>query len=214
MAHRSKRGNDLIGRVSGLLLTVSFPFFRAVHLEHHSHTNDPARDPDYVVARRPRLLVPLWLLGISTAYRVHFYGRRLWRRPGEIREALVVEGVLLGALVAAVATGWWRPLLVCWLVPSAAALMWLAFAFDFLPHYPYDSRGRYFDTRVYPGRTLNALLLGQNYHLIHHLWTTIPWYEYRRVFGEIREQLAARGARIGWRVTPLPEHAERIHASR
>ena len=81
----------------------------------------------------------------------------------------------------------------------------LAFAFDFLPHYPYDTNARYFDTRVTPGRVLNTLLLGQNYHLIHHLWTTIPWYRYRRAFGETRDALEARGCRIGWAVTPLPD---------
>jgi beta-carotene hydroxylase len=43
------------------------------------------------------------------------------------------------------------------------------------------------------------LLLGQNYHLIHHLWTTILWYRYQRVFGEIEDELAKRGARIEWR---------------
>ena len=47
--------------------------------------------------------------------------------------------------------------------------------------------------------TGNALLLGQNYHLIHHLWTTIPWYRYQRVFERIEGDLAERGARIEWR---------------
>jgi len=44
-------------------------------------------------------------------------------------------------------------------------------------------------------------LLGQNYHLIHHLWTTIPWYRYQRVFRAIRPELEARGSRIGWTVS-------------
>ena len=79
--------------------------------------------------------------------------------------------------------------------PAAIAVLFLAFAFDFLPHYPYDSTGRYFDTRI-SGRALNAVLLGQNYHLVHHLWTTIPWYRYQPVFGQIRGALEARGCRI------------------
>jgi hypothetical protein len=39
---------------------------------------------------------------------------------------------------------------------------------------------------------------GQNYHLVHHLWTTIPWYRYQRIFFTIDDALAARGCRIGW----------------
>lgn len=205
VAHRSKRANAVIGRIAGWALGVSFPFFRAVHLEHHSHTNDPARDPDFVVARRPRALVALWCMAIEASYRRHFFGRRLWRDRRDLVEALAFEGVVVALLVASIAQGWWRPLVVCWFAPAFLALVSLAFLFDFLPHYPFDTRARYFDTRIYPGRILNVLLLGQNHHLIHHLWTTIPWWRYQRVFHEIRDDLAARGARIGWRVTPLPE---------
>lgn len=205
IAHRSKRMNALIGRIAGWALLVSYPFFRAVHLEHHSHTNDPARDPDLVVARRPRALVLLWCAAVEASYRRHFFGRRLWRDRRDLAEALAFEAFVLGALVASIAFGFWRPLLVCWIVPAFLALVGLAFCFDFLPHYPFDNRERYYDTRIYPGRVLNVLLLGQNHHLIHHLWTTIPWWRYQAVFHAIRGELAARGARIGWRVAPLPE---------
>jgi beta-carotene hydroxylase len=204
VAHSSKRMNAALGRLAGWTLGVSFPYFRAVHLEHHSHTNDPARDPDLVVARRPRALVALWCMAIEASYRRHFFGRRLWRDRRDLVEALAFEAVMLGLLVASIVWGWWRPLVVCWLAPAFVALVSLAFLFDFLPHYPFDSRARYFDTRIYPGRTLNVLLLGQNHHLIHHLWTTIPWWRYQGVFRTIRDDLVARGARIGWRVRPLP----------
>lgn len=204
IAYPSKGGNAAIGRVAGWTLGVSFPFFRAVHLEHHSHTNDPARDPDLIVAREPRALVALWCMAIEASYRRHFFGRRLWRDRRDLLEAVAFEGVMVGLLVASIALGWWRPLVVCWFAPAFVALVSLAFLFDFLPHYPFDNRARYFDTRIYPGRVLNVLLLGQNHHLIHHLWTTIPWWRYQGVFRTIRDELVARGARIGWHVAPLP----------
>jgi fatty acid desaturase len=109
---------------------------------------------------------------------------------------------LVGAVIVAAATGRFQTLAIVWLGPALIAVAALALAFDFLPHYPYESQERYLDTRVYPGRILNALLLGQNYHLVHHLWTTIPWYRYQRVFGEIQDELAERGARIEWRKEP------------
>jgi fatty acid desaturase len=52
-----------------------------------------------------------------------------------------------------------------------------------------------------------VLLLGQNYHLVHHLWTTIPWFRYRQVFAAIHPDLERRGCRIGWWVRPLPAAA-------
>ena len=198
-AHESRFINDLLGRLSAVPLTVTMPLFRAVHYEHHSHTNDPERDPDLIVATRPRWALPFWCLAIVVHYRRHYFGRRLWRDRSDLVEAIAMECVLFGAIIVAAATGTLATLAVVWLVPALIAVTVLALCFDFLPHYPYESKERYLDTRIYPGRVLNALLLGQNYHLIHHLWTTIPWYRYQRVFDQIEDQLVDRGARIEWR---------------
>jgi beta-carotene hydroxylase len=205
IAHESKWVNATIGRLAGIPFTVPLPLFRAAHFEHHSHTNDPGRDPDLVVAHEPRVLLPLWLLGVVVTYRLAFYRRRLWRSRWQLAEVIAMDLAMDAVLVAAIAGGWIVTLAVVWLAPAALAVLFLAFAFDFLPHWPYDTSARYFDTRVYPGRALNALLLGQNYHLIHHLWTTIPWFRYRGVYAATESDLVARGCRIGWRVAPLPE---------
>ncbi len=197
-AHESRFVNDLLGRLSALPLTVTMPLFRAVHYEHHSHTNDPERDPDLIVNRRPRWALPFWCLAIVVEYRRHYFGRRMWRDRSDLMEAIAMECLLLGAIVLAAATGTIATLAIVWLAPALIAVVVLALCFDFLPHYPYTSQERYLDTRIYPGRILNGLLLGQNYHLIHHLWTTIPWYRYQRVFREIEDDLVERGARIEW----------------
>ena len=73
IAHPSRTVNALLGRLGGLALTISFPLFRGVHYEHHSHTNDPNRDPDLIVARAPRVLLPLWCLAVMVEYRAKFY---------------------------------------------------------------------------------------------------------------------------------------------
>jgi len=197
-AHESRFINDLLGRLSALSLTATMPIFRAVHYEHHSHTNDPERDPDLIVNRRPRWALPFWCVAIVVEYRRHYFGRRMWRDRSDLIEAIAMECFLLGLIGVAVATGTFAMLAIVWLVPALIAVVVLGLCFDFLPHYPYSSRERYLDTRIYPGRILNAFLLGQNYHLIHHLWTTIPWYRYQRVFGEIEDALIERGARIEW----------------
>ena len=197
VAHEARWINAAIGRVAGLALTITLPLFRGVHFEHHSHTNDPERDPDLGVARRPRWLLPLWCGLIPTESRLAFYGRRLWRSRGQLVEALAVDVLVTGVLLATLTTTWAMTLVVVWLAPAAIAVLILAFAFDFLPHYPYDRRERYFDTRIQPGAVRNVVLLGQNHHLIHHLWTTIPWFRYQPVFLAIRDDLARRGCRIG-----------------
>jgi beta-carotene hydroxylase len=197
VAHANKGVNGLLGRVAATLLYSPFRSFRAIHLEHHSHTNDPERDPDFGVSRRPRFLLPLHCLGILVDYRRHFYGRPLWRSRGELTEVLVNEALLLGVTAAALSMPATREWFVwCWLVPALGAATVLAYAFDYLPHVPHEGRGRYRDTRAYPGPVLHALLLAQNYHLVHHLWTTIPWFRYRRAFEGVRPELEQRGCRI------------------
>ncbi|MDH3296380.1 MAG: fatty acid desaturase, partial [Acidimicrobiia bacterium] len=100
--------------------------------------------------------------------------------------------------VAGVATGHTVDLLVVFVLPVLVSLAFLALAFDLIPHLPYDSTERFYDTRALPSRTLNVVFLGQNYHLIHHLWNSVPWYKYQRVFTETRDDLAAVGARVNW----------------
>ena len=205
-AHSSRSVNAVLGRVCGAMLTLAWPLFRAVHLTHHAHLNDDTRDPDLIVSRAPRVLLPIWCVGVVVEYRIKFYGRRLWQTRGMLVEAIASDVAIAGLLGAAIAGGWFVPLAVLWLLPVVLAVLFLAFAFDFVPHYPYDTEARYLATRVMPGRVMNLVLLGQNYHLVHHLWSTIPWYRYQRVYDAIGGELAARGSRIGWwRVATLPD---------
>ena len=66
------------------------------------------------------------------------------------------------------------------------------------PHWPYDSTERFHDTGDLPSRVLNIALLGQNYHLVHHLWNSLPGSRYQDVHRATRNQLAAVGARFDW----------------
>jgi beta-carotene hydroxylase len=110
----------------------------------------------------------------------------------------VMELVAFVVLIAAcVATGHAGDMLVVWTAPALLSVAFLAYTFDYLPHRPYDSRERFMDTRAYGGRVLNVVLLGQNYHLVHHAWNTIAWFRYQRAFDAARDELEAMGARVG-----------------
>ncbi len=212
IAHRNRQLNTGLGRLAGLPLMLPLPLFRAAHLAHHSHTNDPERDPDLMVAKRPTLLRPIWFLWTPIHYRVMVYGRGLLRDRGARFEAFATDAAIVSILLLAIVTGHGLLLLQIWVLPSMLAILGLALAFDLLPHHPHTTRERYYDTRVYPGRILNLLLLGQNYHLIHHLWVTIPWYHYQSSFESVRADLLARHAPIGWhrRAERLPAEASAV----
>lgn len=203
-AHRSRKVCRNLGRVCGLMLASPLPLFWGVHHAHHSHTNDGERDPDLFAATGPAWMRSLTgLLGLYF-YRRHFYGQPLWRDAADRREAIGSDLLLAALLVGTLAT---VPTLVltAWLAPVTLVALLLKYTFDYLPHHPNTRmRGRFHDTRIVPGRIGNILLLGQNYHLVHHLWPTVPWFRNRRLFEEIEPELRERHCAIGWNSLPEP----------
>lgn len=194
-AHTNRRVNDALGWLPSIMLSFHFPVFRTCHLQHHAHTNDPENDPDHFVSHRPGWLRPLWLVGTAFNYRVVYY-RNGWGTPVERRLQMAVDFVLVLSVPVAALTGTLEAVGVLFWMPALLAGSLLFFAFDFLPHTPFTSTERYQDTRIQPGRVRHWLLLGQNYHLVHHLWVSVPWFRYRDVYRELEPELRARGARI------------------
>jgi fatty acid desaturase len=139
-----------------------------------------------------------------------FYWRRWDDRPrAERREQTLAMLVLLAVVVAAVATGHAWELLVLLLFPSRLAVLYLAWAFDYLPHHhlhhtPSQDKLKATRNRVGLERLLTPLLLYQNYHLVHHLHPVIPFYRYISVWRRNEESYlegdpeltTARGRRL------------------
>ncbi len=194
--HRNKAVNDAMGWIPGLLLYFTLPMFRTCHSKHHANTNDPENDPDHAVSRQPAWLRVWWLFTTIFNYRRLWYGRRWWRSRRELAVQVVADVLLVFGFVWVGVAGPTSAYAVIHVIPVVIAGMFLFYTFDFLPHYPFDSTERYRDTRIQPGRLRHAILLGQNYHLVHHLWVTIPWYRYRDVFHLLEDDLVAQGARI------------------
>ncbi|HTN87883.1 MAG TPA: fatty acid desaturase [Sorangium sp.] len=205
VVHEHRRVNRALATIAGFLLTFSFPFFRGVHMRHHRSANDPELDPDAVTSRLGGLVAPvLGGFAVYGSYHWFFYRHRLWRSRTELVEVLMCNAFYLGILVVSIVQGWVVDLAVLWILPLVAALFFLVYTFDYLPHRPHDSAARYYNARAFGGRILAASCLGQNYHLIHHLWPNIPWFRYRRVYLATAEDLRRRGCRIGWTIGPLP----------
>jgi ring-1,2-phenylacetyl-CoA epoxidase subunit PaaE len=82
------------------------------------------------------------------------------------------------------------------IIPLIMTLFVIVLFFDYIPHHPHKSQDRYHNTRIFPGKLMNILLLGQNYHLIHHMYPRLPWYKYQEVYHKILPDLEANGAPI------------------
>ncbi|WP_197466170.1 MULTISPECIES: fatty acid desaturase [unclassified Oleiphilus] len=180
------------------LLLVPYRFFQKIHDRHHSFTNDPDRDPDHYTFAHSWFTVALNSLYIPIQYHVLAFTKL--RGVRAIRStykstACYFTAVVSGLLILT-ALGYGFEIVAFVIIPNIIAVLALALFFDYIPHHPHKSRSRYHDTRIYPGTLLNVLLLGQNYHLIHHMYPRLPWYKYKEVYTRILPDLEVLGAPI------------------
>lgn len=189
VAHRDRIINSVLGHGSALMLGFAFPVFTRVHMQHHANVNDPDNDPDHFVSTGG----PLWLIAARFFYHeIFFFKRRLWRKY-ELLEWFLSR-LFVGLVVyAACQYGFLSYIMNFWFSPALVVGLALGLFFDYLPHRPFKERDRWKNARVYPSPILNILILGQNYHLIHHLWPSIPWYNYQKAYFATQPLLEEKG---------------------
>lgn len=167
---------------------VAVPFgrgklFRLFHMQHHRFANEE-KDPDRWMASSLKTL-PLWGLW------PYLYLARFFRDPSvlpnvtkrEVIGEIVVAGVIIFGF-------WlWQPyyMIFLWLIPTYLAFFLMCLVFMVLPHYPHTGRqdeNPHTTALMRMGQEwwLTPALMHQNYHLIHHLYPTIPFYRYRKAW--------------------------------
>ncbi len=190
-AHKNRIINAILGHGSALMLGFVFPVFTRVHLQHHAHVNDPKNDPDYYVSQGG----PLLLIAPRFFYHeVFFFRRRLWKKH-ELWEWAISRGIVFSLVWLSFQYNFFPFLVNYWFSPALVVGITLGLFFDYFPHRPHQDQGRWHNARVYPNRLLNVLIMGQNYHLIHHLWPSIPWYRYQATYNVTRPLLDAKGCK-------------------
>ena len=181
--------NAILGHGSAMMLSFSFPVFTRVHLQHHGNVNDPDNDPDHFVSTGG----PLWLINARFLYHeIFFFQRRLWRKY-ELLEWFLSRLVVATIFYVSIHYHFLGYILNFWFIPTAVVGLALGLFFDYLPHRPFKERDRWKNARVYPNSILNLLIMGQNYHLIHHLWPSIPWYNYQPAYYATKPLLDEKG---------------------
>jgi beta-carotene hydroxylase len=180
-AHPNRHVNIWLGRISAALEGMTFPLFRAIHMQHHAHTNDPERDPDFIIGRQPRWLLPVWTVMRLTYDNLFMVRNRLWAgRPQHFREHLFTVAIQVAAVATGFAAGGFDFVLWGWIGPALVSGALLELTVAWAVHYPHESQHRLEHSRILHSKFLQVLTLNQNYHLVHHLWPRIPWFRYTR----------------------------------
>lgn len=196
--------NALLGRLTVPFVVpyASAPLFGFIHIEHHRNTNeDLDADPDAWATDGPWWQLPFRWLTIDAWYAT-FYVKHLRRRSArELTETAAIIVVFIAGITVAALTGTLWAVAVIYLIPARIALGVLAWWFDWLPHHGLEvtqRENRYRATRIRIGMEwlLTPVLLYQNYHLVHHLHPSIPFYRYIKAWKRNEEAYLQRDASI------------------
>jgi len=195
--------NGLLGRLAWLFVgpVVAFPSFGYIHIQHHRHSNDDDEDPDTFASHGSPWSLPLRWSMVEYFYLKYYLPRARSRPVSEVAETLVMLTLSLTGLAIAIATGHFWTLAVVFLIPQRIGLTVLAWWFDWLPHHGLGDTqrtDRYRATRNRVGAEwlFTPVLLSQNYHLVHHLHPSVPFYRYLRTWQRNEEAYLERNAAI------------------
>jgi len=201
-----RRAHDRwIGFLLGAPALFSFTAYKVAHLAHHHHTRT-RRDPDDFLNVSPNRLVRsvvfyAWLVAGMLAYLLHVplgalrLGTRRQRRE-IITEYLLMAGMAATAFFLCKRLGRIDVLLQAWILPLSVAIAfgnvrsWAEHALT-RPGHPLTH------TRtVTSNRVVSFLMCNLNYHLEHHLFPGVPWYNLPRLQGLLADEYRRAGAHV------------------
>lgn len=195
----SKIANEWLGRFCVFIFNPGFSFktYRFIHMRHHRFTNEEGRDPDLWAESRYKWLLPAKWLSTDIGYVIFFFKHLADFKKKERVAQYWHFGLLISLVVLVITTGYGMQLLVFWAIPFRVALFFLTLFLDYLPHIPYQNtqaEAPFKATNVYPkkgwlDKLLFVMMLGQNYHLVHHLFPQIPFHRSRKVWPQIKEKI-------------------------
>ena len=192
---RNKHLNFAMGTLfSGYLIFQTMGSYWESHVRfHHGHFGDRDRDPDYNYALQEGLYdeglsphkfalrniaLPL-LLAKVPSYLYSLIEQRLFDKKN--RQEILGMFLYLGILASIfIGLGWGQYLVLFWLVPYLTTFQIIGWFIEMGEHYPLmNNTINLYMTRNRHGHWLENLFTGmhnENYHLIHHLNPSIPFW--------------------------------------
>lgn len=193
--HRAISNNDKLNDflASLAILPVMFmpmgiKLFRMYHMQHHIKCGDPDLDPDIEISSKGKNAFSLWFI----------WGSQYWGYAKKYRSELPrlslnyprLQLFLSLTFIVLMVLNFPLEMVFLWLVPTSFVLWMTAFVFSYLPHHIHphvegeDDMSAYQTTcnRVGAEWLLSPLSQYQNYHLVHHLYPTVPFYRYIKIW--------------------------------
>lgn len=195
--------NAFCGYLVAPLIAVPYASHRIEHFTHHRHTNQPDKDPDFMIQGLGKgfgrkLITILQFIWVQNA----FFGLKHWGKAS-------IKDRIIYCLELSVSIGWRAAFIMLVDQPGTALVILLgyflggyftAYWFAYRPHIPYKESKRYLNTNslIMPKwmKPFEWFWLGQNLHSIHHLFPRVPFYRYHALHRDIEPILRAHGTPI------------------
>lgn len=202
-AFRSRPLNAAVAWACGLLIVVPQIHFRYEHTDHHTHTNLPAQDPQYIPMPRNLFAylgylsaIAYWWGGLSGIARRSFGVLSEQERgfiPRGEQPKVVLEARVMGLaylVVAALVAAGWRAPVDYWLLPLLLGQPVMRFirmtehvGRPLVPDPLRNTR----TTRV--GAFWRLLAWNMNFHAEHHLAPAVPYHALPRLRGFVGDRM-------------------------
>lgn len=196
----SRRLNEAVGYVCGVILILPFRWFRAYHLAHHRWTNLDGLDPELDAPKPETLAAWLWhgsgLPAVAGAAKLVWrlcLGREeaVWLAPGARRAAEREARVLALIHGAGAVSLLFSPLLFwLWIVPMLLGQpflrLYLLAEHGDCPHVA----AMFANTRTtYTTPLVRLLAWNMPYHTEHHVWPQVPFHHLPAVHDHMKAHL-------------------------
>lgn len=189
-AYTNRTINDIVGEIIALPTSTTMAGYRNSHFAHHRELNSD-NDPDWTrniglpefefPKPRPTMVgyILQYLSGLKIYSAVSGFHKNAETRdiPALINRARLIFFAVL--LVCAIAFGFWKQLLLYWIVPLLTVFLAIRYVRNVAEHYAVEHEHVLNESRTVLANPVELWLIapwGLNYHLEHHLFPGIPCF--------------------------------------
>jgi fatty acid desaturase len=187
---RNRTFNDFVGELIAFPTTASMAGYRNSHFSHHRELNGH-KDPDWTrnlliddyEFPMPQYLflrkMLLHLFGFKTRQLLGSFHNNPETREIPVLTARLRLAAFVGLFAASIAFGFWKLLLLYWVVPLLTVFVAAGYLKRVSEHYGVRHEGVLNETRTLIAPSWQLFLLapwGLNYHLEHHLYPGITCF--------------------------------------
>ncbi|MBN8981106.1 MAG: fatty acid desaturase family protein [Rhizobiales bacterium] len=212
-AYENRKLNDFVGEVIALPTSASMAGYRNSHFAHHRELNSE-NDPDWTrnvgleefeFPTSPKNVVKhvmQYLSGLKIKTALGGFHKNAETRdiPAAVNRARMI--FFAGLVAASIAFGFWKLILLYWIVPLATVFLAIRYVRNVAEHYAVEHENVLNESRTVIAPFWELWLIapwGLNYHLEHHLFPSVPCFR----LGELHRLLMTRD--------PFPQVAHVTH---